>query len=135
MSPLRSLCCRCAAPLDLQPQRLVVAVPVHELDRQRCSLLVTCDRCGSTPLLRVPPAVAAALVAGGAGCLPAGDDRPVPEHAEPRPDVREPLGFDDLLHLHELLQTPDWFAALDPAAGPDSADGPTPPVPPTGGNA
>lgn len=115
MGTARSRCGRCGERVEVGLERVVLALPEAALADQAGELVFACPTCDAAVVRQVPPALLAVLVASGVTTLPMQDvSELVPPHPE-GPAHSAPLCLDDVLALHALLQSDDWFAVL--AAG------------------
>lgn len=73
----------------------------------------TCPSCDDLASIRIEWTTLLRLVTAGVVLLDEGSDEPAPPHPEtPAPGAT--LTRDDLLALHELLESDTWFDAVDP---------------------
>lgn len=100
---IESSCRRCDASIVVQ------LADARVLEMQDCGVVVfTCPTCGEAIARRLTPALLQALVAAGVVEAVARTRHPERSLAPDAPTFTT----DDVVVLHELLESPDWFAAL-----------------------
>lgn len=112
-SAIRTSCPHCSVSIWLQPREVKLALePAGDTQAGRYAYL--CPACSRVPVQKADGRLVRRLRAWGvevvAGQRPLRPGTP-PGHPEVAGDGRS-LTHDDLLDLHELLQTDDWFEEL-----------------------
>ena len=118
MTRIRTTCPRCGE-VELRPDELQLhIVGWDEADvGEGSTYLFDCPRCADEVVKPADARIAQLLTTGGVPVVCSADEEvpdgavelpPHPEHAPDGP----PLTPDDLLDLHELLQTDEWFERL-----------------------
>ena len=101
MSTIRAMCPHCISPVDLDPADvLLTAAPSPE---RTGSYAYYCRACERVTVAPVSPAAFELLVTAGVRV----------ERSRP-PRLAHRFTADDLIEFHQLLNTPDWFAQLQP---------------------
>lgn len=123
MTRIRTTCPRCGE-VELRPDELELHIVGWDHDdvRDGSTYLFDCPSCADEIVKPADARIAQLLTTGGVPVVcSALDDGPsdlAPAIADTRPPHPEgivdgpPLTPDDLLDLHELLQTDDWFDRL-----------------------
>lgn len=118
MTRIRTTCPRCGE-VELRPDELELRIVGSAEDdvREGSTYLFDCPTCADEIVKPADSRIAQLLTTGGVPVVCSADDEvlataptalPHPEHAPDGP----PLTLDDLLDLHELLQSDDWFDRL-----------------------
>ena len=99
MSAIRTMCLHCISPVDLDPAEILLLAAPSAAGTG--SYAYHCRGCEHVTVVPVSAAGFALLVTAGVQA---------PTLGPPRPGHR--LTVDDLIELHRLLNTEDWFAQL-----------------------
>jgi hypothetical protein len=101
MSTIRAMCPHCISPVDLDPADvLLTAAPAPE---HTGSYAYYCRACERVTVAPVSPTAFDLLVTAGV----------LVERSRPPGSVHR-FTVDDLIEVHQLLNTSDWFAQLRP---------------------
>lgn len=117
MTRIRTTCPRCGE-VELRPDELELRIVGWDEEdvREGSTYLFDCPSCADEIVKPADARIAQLLTTGGVPVICTADpledaSPPRPPHPEGVPDG-PPLTFDDLLDLHELLATDDWFERL-----------------------
>lgn len=115
MTRIRTTCPRCGE-VELRPDELELRIVGWDQDdvRDGSTYLFDCPNCADEIVKPADARIAQLLTTGGVPVVCTAEPDEVPAAASPSPHPEgapdgPPFTPDDLLDLHELLQTDDWF--------------------------
>lgn len=112
MTTIRVRCAHCATVTDVPTGALLLAVDDPAVtDEPVGTATWLCPGCGGLAATQVGAPLLDALRAAGVDLLDVDYTDPRPGHPE-QPSAGDPFTPDDLLSLHEQLDTDAWFTAL-----------------------
>ncbi len=112
MIEIQSTCAYCGTELTLAPAELLLLVPAELHGERSARLLHGCLECRATTVRLVDRRLAAILMAKDVPSLPDLELEPAEAPHPENPPDGQAWSADDLIELHDLLATDDWFETL-----------------------